>query len=59
LVWIHGGGLTQDVGRDYDPAKLAADGIVNVTINYLLGALGFWPIRRWPRGPVARPATAG
>jgi para-nitrobenzyl esterase len=41
LVWIHGGGLTQDAGRDYDPAKLAADGIVAVTINYRLGALGF------------------
>jgi para-nitrobenzyl esterase len=41
LVWIHGGGLTQDAGRDYDPSKLAADGIVVVTINYRLGALGF------------------
>ena len=41
LVWIHGGGLTQDAGRDYDGAKLAADGAVVVTINYRLGALGF------------------
>jgi para-nitrobenzyl esterase len=41
LVWIHGGGLTQDAGRDYDGSKLAADGIVVVTINYRLGALGF------------------
>jgi len=41
LVWIHGGGLTTDAGRDYDPAKLAADGVVAVTINYRLGALGF------------------
>jgi para-nitrobenzyl esterase len=41
LVWIHGGGLTSDAGRDYNPAKLAADGIVAVTINYRLGALGF------------------
>jgi len=41
LVWIHGGGLTQDAGRNYDPAKLAADGTVVVTINYRLGALGF------------------
>ena len=41
LVWIHGGGLTQDAGRDYDPSELAADGIVVVTINYRLGALGF------------------
>jgi len=31
----------QDAGRNYDPAKLAADGVVVVTINYRLGALGF------------------
>ncbi len=41
LVWIHGGGLTQDAGRNYDPTQLAADGTVAVTINYRLGALGF------------------
>ncbi len=41
LVWIHGGGLTQDGGRNYDGTKLAADGVVVVTINYRLGALGF------------------
>src|SRR5580693_9249861 len=41
LVWIHGGGLTEEAGRNYDPAKLAADGTVFVTINYRLGALGF------------------
>jgi para-nitrobenzyl esterase len=41
LVWIHGGGWTQGAGRDYDPTKLVADGIVVVTINYRLGALGF------------------
>jgi para-nitrobenzyl esterase len=41
LVWIHGGGLTEDASRNYDPAKLAADGVVAVTINYRLGALGF------------------
>jgi len=41
LVWIHGGGLSQDGARNYDGAKLAADGAVVVTINYRLGALGF------------------
>src|SRR6516225_677645 len=54
LVWIHGGGLTQDAGRDYDPAKLAADGVVVVTINYRLGALGFLAhpaLASWPGGP--------
>ncbi len=41
LVWIHGGGWTQDAGRNYNGTNLAADGIVVVTINYRLGALGF------------------
>jgi para-nitrobenzyl esterase len=40
-VWIHGGGLVQDGARNYDGTKLAADGVVVVTINYRLGALGF------------------
>jgi para-nitrobenzyl esterase len=41
MVWIHGGGLWFGESEDYDPAKLAADGTVVVTINYRLGALGF------------------
>jgi para-nitrobenzyl esterase len=41
LVWIHGGGFTQDGALNYDGTKLAAHGIVVVTINYRLGALGF------------------
>jgi para-nitrobenzyl esterase len=41
LVWIHGGGLTQDAARNYVPTKLAAAGLVVVTINYRLAALGF------------------
>jgi para-nitrobenzyl esterase len=41
MVWIHGGGLARGESQDYDPAKLAADGTVVVTINYRLGALGF------------------
>jgi para-nitrobenzyl esterase len=41
LVWIHGGGLTTDAARDYDGSELASNGIVVVTINYRLGALGF------------------
>jgi len=54
LVWIHGGGFTQDGALNYDAAKLAADGIVVVTINYRLGALGFLAHRAlasWPGGP--------
>jgi para-nitrobenzyl esterase len=41
LVWVHGGRFTLGAGRDYDGTKLAADGIVVVTINFRLGALGF------------------
>ena len=41
LVWIYGGRFTLGAGRDYDGTKLAADGIVVVTINFRQGALGF------------------
>ena len=56
LVWIHGGGLVQDGGRNYDGTKLAADGTVVVTINYRLGALGFLAHPALASRP-ARPAT--
>jgi len=43
MVWIHGGGLVQGGSAlpFYDGARLAADGVVVVTFNYRLGALGF------------------
>jgi para-nitrobenzyl esterase len=41
LVWIHGGGFTEDGALNYDGTKLAGNGVVVVTINYRLGALGF------------------
>ncbi len=43
FFWIHGGSLTIGVGSDpvYDGARLAARGIVVVTINYRLGVLGW------------------
>jgi para-nitrobenzyl esterase len=41
IVWIHGGGWTQGDGRGFDGTKLAQDGVVVVTINYRLGALGW------------------
>jgi para-nitrobenzyl esterase len=54
LVWIHGGGFTQDAGRNYHGSKLAAGGVVVVTVNYRLGALGFLAhpaLAFWPGGP--------
>ncbi|MFC4726223.1 carboxylesterase/lipase family protein [Glycocaulis abyssi] len=43
FVWIHGGSLIGGAGSDsmYDGARLAAEGLVVVTINYRVGILGF------------------
>jgi len=41
MFWIHGGALVVGESDDYDPAKLVAQDVVVVTINYRLGALGF------------------
>jgi para-nitrobenzyl esterase len=41
MVWVHGGTLLVGESDDYDPAPLVRDGIIVVTINYRLGALGF------------------
>ena len=43
MVWIHGGGLTLGWGhqRGYDGANLARRGVVLVSVNYRIGALGF------------------
>jgi para-nitrobenzyl esterase len=43
LVWIHGGGFHFSSGPDMlgDGAVIAREGIVVVTFNYRLGALGF------------------
>jgi len=44
MVWIHGGSNTSGYGSeaDYRGARLAARGVVVVTINYRLGPLGFF-----------------
>jgi para-nitrobenzyl esterase len=44
MVWIHGGSNTSGYGHepDYRGARLAAKGVVVVTINYRLGPLGFF-----------------
>ncbi len=41
MVWIHGGGFVGGESDDYNPSALVADGVIVVTINYRLGALGF------------------
>ncbi len=43
MVWIHGGALTTGSSSEpmYDGAKLAAQGVVVVSINYRLGILGY------------------
>jgi para-nitrobenzyl esterase len=41
MVWVHGGALVAGESNDYDPAGLVANGVIVVTINYRLGALGF------------------
>ena len=43
MVWIHGGGLSLGWAhqRLYDGVRLAQEGVVLVSINYRLGALGF------------------
>jgi para-nitrobenzyl esterase len=41
MVWIHGGSHRTGAGWVYDGTAFARDGIVVVTINYRLGALGY------------------
>jgi para-nitrobenzyl esterase len=41
MVYIHGGAFRFGESNDYDPRALVQRGVVVVTINYRLGALGF------------------
>ncbi|MBC7957819.1 MAG: carboxylesterase family protein [Cytophagales bacterium] len=41
MVWIHGGAFLYGRGAGYTPARLTAQGVVVVSINYRLGTLGF------------------
>ena len=41
MVWVHGGSLRTGESDDYNPAGLVQHGVVVVTINYRIGALGF------------------
>src|SRR4051794_3423619 len=44
LVWIHGGAFYAGSGIDdvYNGSRFARDGVVTVSLNYRLGAQGFW-----------------
>jgi para-nitrobenzyl esterase len=44
MVWLHGGGNTEGAGSlgAYDGSAFARDGVTLVTLNYRLGALGFF-----------------
>jgi|tagenome__1003787_1003787.scaffolds.fasta_scaffold20971869_2 para-nitrobenzyl esterase len=41
MFWIHGGSLRTGAGDEYNPTGLVGHGVIVVTINYRLGALGF------------------
>ncbi|WP_434445882.1 carboxylesterase/lipase family protein [Lentzea sp. E54] len=42
MVWIHGGSFTTGAGADYGADRLVSRGTVVVTINYRLGAFGYF-----------------
>jgi para-nitrobenzyl esterase len=42
MVWIQGGGLFSGESNDYDASALVRAGAIVVTLNYRLGALGFF-----------------
>ncbi|GGI95364.1 carboxylesterase/lipase family protein [Halopseudomonas pertucinogena] len=45
MVWIHGGAFIYGSGgASYEPERLVEQGVVVVTLNYRLGALGFLPL---------------
>lgn len=58
MLWIHGGGYVAGSGTAalYDGTRLAAQGVVVVTINYRLGRFGFFAhpalTRENPAGPL-------
>jgi para-nitrobenzyl esterase len=57
LVWIHGGGNTQGSSAVsyYDGSAFARDGVVLVSFNYRLGALGFFAHPRLSAAAGAEP----
>jgi para-nitrobenzyl esterase len=59
MVWIHGGALVTGESDDYNPAAMVRRGVVVVTINYRLGALGFLADSALARRPGGRAGDYG
>ena len=56
MVWIYGGAFVTggNAPPTYDGARLCAEqGVVVVTVNYRIGALGFLDLRSVPGGETA------
>ncbi len=41
MVWFHGGVFVWGESDDWNPAQLVGNGVIVITVNYRLGALGF------------------
>lgn len=58
MVWIHGGGFVRGTGSapQYDGSHVARRGVIQVTLNYRLGRLGFFAhpalTAENPKGPL-------
>lgn len=61
MVWIHGGAFVTGSGcfKLYDGQRLASRGVVVVTINYRLGALGFLRLADITGGAIPAMGTEG
>ncbi len=59
MVWIHGGTLLVGESNDYNPAALVRNGVIVVTINYRIGALGFLADAALASSRAGRPVTTG
>jgi len=41
MVWFHGGAFTMGSGNEYVPVEMTKQGVLVVTVNFRLGALGY------------------
>ena len=53
-AYIHGGGLNSQSNNLRDFSALAANGVLSVSINYRLGAYGFFPLAEIEEGQLAK-----